>query len=36
VRGGERRVDKRAVHFLLRQDGGWRIMAVDVAAPQRD
>ena len=36
VRGGERRVDKCAVHFLLRQDGGWRIMAVDVAAPQRD
>jgi len=30
-RGGERRVDKRPVHFLLRKDGEWRITTVDVA-----
>jgi hypothetical protein len=32
VRGGERRVDRRDVHFLLRNDGGWRIAAIDVAS----
>jgi hypothetical protein len=34
VRGGERRIDRRSVHFLLRNDGGWRITTVDVAPPQ--
>lgn len=34
-RGGERRVDKRDVHFLLRKDGDWRITTIDVA-PRRD
>jgi hypothetical protein len=34
-RGGERRVDKRDVHFLLRKDGGWKISTIDVA-PRRD
>lgn len=34
-RGGERRVDKRDVHFLLRKDGDWRISTIDVA-PRRD
>lgn len=36
VRGGERRLDKRPVHFLLRKDGSWRITTVDVAMPQRE
>ena len=31
VRGGERRIDKRRVHFLLRKDGDWRITTIDVA-----
>jgi|GEM_PF-1593213 len=31
-RGGEQRVDKRAVHFLLRKDGDWRIGTIDVAS----
>lgn len=30
--GGERRVDKRGVHFLLRKDGAWKISSIDVAA----
>lgn len=30
-RGGERKVDKRDVHFLLRKDGGWKIDSIDVA-----
>jgi len=30
-RGGERRVDRRPVHFLLRKDGDWRITTIDVA-----
>lgn len=30
-RGGERRVEKRPVHFLLRKDGDWRITTIDVA-----
>jgi hypothetical protein len=34
VRGGERRVDKRDVHFLLRKDDGhWRVTTIDVRAP---
>ena len=35
-RGGERKVDKRSVHFLLRRDGDWRITTIDVAAAQSD
>ena len=31
MRGGERRVEKRPVHFLLRKDGDWRITTIDVA-----
>ena len=35
-RGGDRKVDKRPVHFLLRKDDGdWRITTIDVA-PSRD
>jgi ketosteroid isomerase-like protein len=30
--GGERRVDKRDVHFLLRKDANWKIATIDVAA----
>jgi len=30
-RGGERKVDKRDVHFLLRKDGDWKIDSIDVA-----
>jgi len=32
TRGGERQVDKRDVHFLLRKDGDWKITTIDVAA----
>jgi len=35
-RGGERRVDKRLVHFLLRNDGDWRITTIDVAPVRND
>jgi hypothetical protein len=36
-RGGERRVEKRPVHFLLRKnDGEWRITTVDVAPARTD
>lgn len=35
-RGGERRVEERAVHFLLRKDGGWRVTTIDVAGPRSD
>jgi hypothetical protein len=35
-RGGERRVDKRPVHFLLRKDGTWRITTIDVASARQD
>jgi hypothetical protein len=36
VRGGERKVDKRPVHFLLRKDeGAWKITTIDVASPSR-
>ena len=31
-RGGERRVDKRPVHFLLRKDGTWHITTIDVGS----
>jgi long-subunit acyl-CoA synthetase (AMP-forming) len=34
-RGGERQVDERDVHFLLRKDGDWKIRTIDVA-PRRD
>lgn len=32
VRGGDRRVDRREVHFLLRKDGHWRVTTIDVRA----
>ncbi len=35
-RGGERKVDKRDVHFLLHKDGDWKISTIDVAVPNRD
>lgn len=35
-RGGERRVDKRPVHFLLRKDGDWRITTIDVATSREE
>mgnify|MGYP001156165517 CR=1 FL=1 len=35
TRGGERQVDKRDVHFLLRKDDDWKISTIDVA-PRRD
>jgi hypothetical protein len=34
VRGGERRIDRRRVHFLLRKDGVWKISTIDVAAAE--
>ncbi len=34
-RGGERKIDKRPVHFLLRKDGVWRITTIDVASATR-
>ncbi len=33
--GGERRVDRRDVHFLLRKDASWKIATIDVA-PRRE
>jgi hypothetical protein len=33
VRGGERRIDRRDVHFLLRKDSTWRVTTIDVRAP---
>ena len=36
IRGGERKVDKRDVHFLLHKDGDWKISTIDVAALKRD
>lgn len=33
VRGGDRRIDRRDVHFLLRKDGHWRVTTIDVRAP---
>jgi hypothetical protein len=35
-RGGERKVDKRPVHFLLRKDGTWKITTIDVATSRAD
>ena len=36
IRGGERRVDKRDVHFLLHKDGDWKISTIDVAVPKQE
>lgn len=37
LRGGDRKVDERAVHFLVRKsDGNWRVTTIDVAEPKRD
>ncbi len=36
TRNGERKADKRPVHFLLRKDGGWKITTIDVAAARQD
>lgn len=36
VRGGERKVDRRDVHFLLRKEGGWKVDSVDVAPVTSD
>jgi hypothetical protein len=36
MRGGERKVDKRPVHFLLRKDGAWKITTIDVATSRAD
>lgn len=35
-RGGERKIDKRDVHFLLRNDDGWRVTTIDVRPRQDD
>lgn len=35
VRGGDRRIDRRDVHFVLRKDGGWKISTLDVS-PARE
>ncbi len=32
VRSGERRVDRRDVHLILRKDGDWRVSTIDVRA----
>jgi len=34
--GGDHKVDKRDVHFLLRKDGSWRITTIDAMAPRGD
>jgi hypothetical protein len=36
IRGGERRVDRRDVHFLLRKDGAWKITSIDVLPQQHE
>ncbi|MBX3212850.1 MAG: hypothetical protein KF850_12505 [Labilithrix sp.] len=36
LRGGERKVDKRDVHFLLRKDGAWKVSTIDVAVPANE
>lgn len=36
TRGGERKIDKRPVHFLLRKDGTWKITTIDVATSRPD
>ena len=33
---GERRSEKRDVHFLLHKDGDWKISTIDVAVPKRE
>jgi hypothetical protein len=35
-RGGERKVDKRDVHFLLHKDGEWKITTIDVAVLRKE
>lgn len=35
-RAGERKIDKRPVHFLLRKDGSWKITTIDVATTRQD
>ena len=35
-RGGERRAEKRDVHFLFQKDGDWKISTIDVAARKDD
>jgi hypothetical protein len=35
-RGGERRVERRPVHFLLRKDGDWHITTIDVAGARTE
>jgi hypothetical protein len=35
-RGGDRKIDKRPVHFLLRKDGTWKITTIDVATSRGD
>lgn len=35
-RGGDRKVDKRPVHFLLRNDGAWKITTIDVGASRAE
>jgi hypothetical protein len=35
-RQGERKIDKRPVHFLLRKDGDWRITTIDVALSREE
>jgi hypothetical protein len=32
VRGGDRRIDRRDVHLILRKDGDWRVTTIDVRA----
>jgi hypothetical protein len=36
MRGGERKIDKRPVHFLLRKDDGWKITTIDVATSRQE
>ncbi len=34
LHGGDRRLDKRRVHFLLRKDGDWKVTTIDVATAE--
>jgi hypothetical protein len=36
TRAGERRTDKRNIHFLLHKDGGWKVSTIDVAPLQNE
>jgi hypothetical protein len=36
LRGGERKIDRRPVHFLLRKDGSWKITTIDVATSRAE